>query len=60
MKQLKMNKALLLVAGLAVMMGQAGCCTKSGDPKNKADTPWGTQGKTGTGGLPGGMNEPRR
>jgi len=55
MKQLKMSKTLLLAVGLAVMLVQTGCCSS----KNRSEIPWGNQGKTGTGTLPGGMNEKR-
>ncbi len=55
MKQLKMNRTLLLAVGLAVMLVQAGCCNS----KNRSEIPWGSQGKTGTGTFPGSMNEKR-
>ena len=60
MKQIKMSVVLTAIC-LAVALVQAGCCTKKsgGEPKNKSPMPWGGQGKSGTGALPGGLNDKR-
>jgi hypothetical protein len=58
MKQANKSKLLATIC-LAGMLMQASCCTKSGDPKNRSTVPWGGQGKSGTGALPGNMNEGR-
>ncbi len=59
MKRLKISQVLVLIT-LTGGLVLGGCCSKkSGAQKNQSDIPWGNQGKTGTGGLPGGMNEKR-
>ncbi len=59
MKQVEMRRMLFLI-WLAGLLVQTGCCSKSGDQKKRSSIPWGSQVKTGAGGLPGSMNEQRR